>query len=32
MVQRYVPNVFQTVLDRADTLKLDLTGSQITTC
>lgn len=30
MVQRYVPNVFRTVLDRADTLKLDLTGSQIT--
>jgi hypothetical protein len=30
MVQRYVPNTFRTVLDRADTLKLDLTGSQIT--
>ncbi len=30
MVQRYVPNIFKTVLDRADTLKLDLTASQIT--
>ncbi|HEY2849547.1 MAG TPA: carboxypeptidase regulatory-like domain-containing protein [Gemmatimonadaceae bacterium] len=30
MVQRYVPNIFKTVLDRADTLKLDLTGTQIT--
>jgi hypothetical protein len=30
MVQRYVPNIFRTVLQRADTLKLDLTGSQIT--
>ena len=30
MVQRYVPNIFRTVLDRADTLKLDLTASQIT--
>jgi hypothetical protein len=30
MVQRYVPNIFRTVLTRADTLKLDLTGSQIT--
>ncbi|MGH7656463.1 MAG: carboxypeptidase regulatory-like domain-containing protein [Gemmatimonadaceae bacterium] len=30
MVQRYVPNIFKTVLDRADTLKLDLTATQIT--
>jgi hypothetical protein len=30
MVQRYVPNIFRTILQRADTLKLDLTASQIT--
>lgn len=30
MVRRYVPNIFRTILQRADTLKLDLTGSQIT--
>jgi Carboxypeptidase regulatory-like domain len=29
MVQRYVPNIFRTVLQQADTLKLDLTGSQV---
>jgi hypothetical protein len=28
MVQRYVPNIFRTILTRADTLKLDLTASQ----
>jgi hypothetical protein len=30
MVQRYVPNIFRTILTRADTLKLDLTASQKT--
>ena len=30
MVQRYVPNIFRTILARADTLKLELTASQIT--
>jgi len=30
MVQRYVPNIFRTILTRADTLKLDLTASQVT--
>jgi hypothetical protein len=28
MVQRYVPNIFRTILTRADTLKLDLTANQ----
>jgi len=30
MVQRYVPNIFRTILQRQDTLHLDLTASQIT--
>ena len=30
MVQRYVPNIFRTILQRADTLKLALTESQKT--
>jgi hypothetical protein len=28
MVQRYVPNIFRTILQRADTLKLNLTAAQ----